>query len=196
MRLLNVCHELADLQGWGQCVATTGYGALHGLPQANDAYTASFNGTSSASSIVAAAAASLSSALEEAKGVPSTPQDVRARLIASGTPQDLISPGALPGEIGPQPDLRAALVTRPVSADLSITKSDSPDPATVGQALTYSLAVSNAGPDGASGVTVADTLPASVTFVSSTPSQGDLLPVVPASLSAISARSRAVQAPR
>ena len=161
-----------DLQGWGQCVATTGYGGLHGLPQANDAYTASFSGTSSASPIVAAAAASVSSALEEAKGVPSTPQDVRARLIASGTPQDLTSPGALPGEIGPQPDVRAAIVTRPVSADLSITKSDSPDPATVGRALTYSLAVSNAGPDGASDVTVTDTLPVSVTFVSATPSQG------------------------
>ena len=34
------------------------------------------------------------------------------------------------------------------SADLSITKSDSPDPVTVGNALTYTLTVSNAGLDG------------------------------------------------
>jgi uncharacterized repeat protein (TIGR01451 family) len=57
-------------------------------------------------------------------------------------------------------------------ADLSITKTDSRDPVMVGNNLSYTLAVSNAGPDEAAGITVSDTLPASVVFVSATPSQG------------------------
>lgn len=60
----------------------------------------------------------------------------------------------------------------PDSADLSIVKTDSPDPVLVGGSLTYTLAVSNAGPDTAAGVTVSDTLPAGTSYVSSTPSQG------------------------
>ena len=43
-------------------------------------------------------------------------------------------------------------VTQPVThADLSITKSDAPDPVTAGQSLTYTLTVANGGPDAASG---------------------------------------------
>ena len=59
-----------------------------------------------------------------------------------------------------------------LSADLGITKSDSPDPVTVGQELTYTLMVANLGPDTAAGVTVSDTLPPGVTFVSATSTQG------------------------
>jgi uncharacterized repeat protein (TIGR01451 family) len=58
------------------------------------------------------------------------------------------------------------------SADLSITKADSPEPVTVGSELTYTLTVNNAGPDAAAEVTVSDTLPGTVSFVSATPSQG------------------------
>jgi uncharacterized repeat protein (TIGR01451 family) len=58
------------------------------------------------------------------------------------------------------------------SADLSIVKSDAPDPVTAGMPLTYTLTVTNGGPSNATGVQVVDTLPASVTFVSATPSQG------------------------
>jgi uncharacterized repeat protein (TIGR01451 family) len=58
------------------------------------------------------------------------------------------------------------------SADLSLTKSDSPDPVTVGQELTYTITVSNAGPDAAQNVSVTDTLPAGVTFGSASASQG------------------------
>ncbi|MDJ0700974.1 MAG: outer membrane beta-barrel protein [Woeseiaceae bacterium] len=61
-----------------------------------------------------------------------------------------------------------------VDADLGITKSDSPDPVLGGQNLTYTITVTNDGPDAATGVTMTDTLPSSiaVTFVSATPSQG------------------------
>ena len=58
------------------------------------------------------------------------------------------------------------------SADLSITKTDSPDPVQVGQALTYILTVRNDGPTDATAVSVTDTLPAGVTFDSATASQG------------------------
>ncbi len=57
-------------------------------------------------------------------------------------------------------------------ADLSVTKADSPDPVTVGQTLTYTVTVTNDGPDPATGVTLVDTLPGGVTLVSATPSQG------------------------
>jgi uncharacterized repeat protein (TIGR01451 family) len=53
-------------------------------------------------------------------------------------------------------------------ADLSVTKSDSPDPVDPGQSLTYTIMVNNAGPSDAQNVVVTDTLPAGVTFVSTT----------------------------
>jgi uncharacterized repeat protein (TIGR01451 family) len=62
------------------------------------------------------------------------------------------------------------------TADLSITKSDSPDPVAAGGALTYSIAVKNAGPNAATNVVVTDDLPKGVTFVSAVPSQGTCAP--------------------
>ncbi|PSL51953.1 subtilisin family serine protease [Saccharothrix carnea] len=90
-----------DVQGWGECVTTTGYGALYGTG-ANDKYTAGFNGTSSASPIVASALASLLS-VAEANGQTLSPAQAREILIATGTPQN----GTL--EIGPLPNLRTAI---------------------------------------------------------------------------------------
>lgn len=59
-----------------------------------------------------------------------------------------------------------------ILSDLSITKADSPDPVTAGQTLTYTLAVTNSGPSATTAVTVTDTLPPGVTFVSATASPG------------------------
>jgi uncharacterized repeat protein (TIGR01451 family) len=58
------------------------------------------------------------------------------------------------------------------TADLSITKTDAPDPAHVGQNLTYTITVRNSGPADASGVTVSDTLPKNAGFGSVSSSQG------------------------
>ncbi len=58
------------------------------------------------------------------------------------------------------------------NSDLSVTKTDSPDPVTVGNNLTYTVTITNNGPGGATGVVLTDTLPVGVTFVSATPSQG------------------------
>jgi uncharacterized repeat protein (TIGR01451 family) len=60
------------------------------------------------------------------------------------------------------------------SSDVSITKSDTPDPVTVGNQLTYILTISNNGPDTATNVVVTDTLPSSFEFVSATPSSGGI----------------------
>jgi uncharacterized repeat protein (TIGR01451 family) len=57
-------------------------------------------------------------------------------------------------------------------ADLSVTKSDSPDPVQVGQLLTYTIQVSNLGPQDATGVTATDALPSHADFVSATSSAG------------------------
>ncbi len=51
-------------------------------------------------------------------------------------------------------------------ADLSITKTDSPDPVTAGNNLTYTITVTNNGPDAATTASWSDTLPAGTTFVS------------------------------
>jgi uncharacterized repeat protein (TIGR01451 family) len=56
--------------------------------------------------------------------------------------------------------------------DISVTKTDSADPVNLGDNITYTITVTNNGPDNATGVSLMDTLPASVNFVSATPSQG------------------------
>lgn len=58
------------------------------------------------------------------------------------------------------------------TADLSVDKSDGPDPVAVGAELAYTIAVTNAGPDAASGVELEDKLPNRLDFVSAVPSQG------------------------
>jgi uncharacterized repeat protein (TIGR01451 family) len=68
----------------------------------------------------------------------------------------------------------AAVVTaaQPGSANLKITKSDSPDPVRIGAELTYAIGVENLGPSPATGVTVTDNLPRGVDLVSATGPSG------------------------
>ncbi len=56
--------------------------------------------------------------------------------------------------------------------ELSISQTDTPDPVNVASSLSYTLTVSNAGPEDATGVTVVDTLPAGVTYQSASATQG------------------------
>src|SRR5262249_23012939 len=60
----------------------------------------------------------------------------------------------------------------PQRADLSLTKSVSNTAPNVGDTITFTVTLPNAGPDAATNVTVQDLLPAGLTFVSATPSQG------------------------
>jgi len=64
-------------------------------------------------------------------------------------------------------------------SDLKIEKSDAPDPVTAGSDLTYTLTVTNNGPNIADNIVAEDFLPVGVTFVSATPSQGAFLVGVP-----------------
>jgi uncharacterized repeat protein (TIGR01451 family) len=59
------------------------------------------------------------------------------------------------------------------AADLSVAKTDSPDPVSTGAALTYAITVTNVGPDTATNVVVTDTLPSGVAFVSAQTTQGN-----------------------
>ncbi|MGH9961314.1 MAG: PQQ-dependent sugar dehydrogenase, partial [Pyrinomonadaceae bacterium] len=63
-------------------------------------------------------------------------------------------------------------VISPSSVDLSLTKSASPNPGQVGLNLSYRVTVTNNGPALATNVSLIDTLPSGVSFVSATPSQG------------------------
>ena len=95
-----------NLSGHGNAVVTTGIGDLQSGVDAD--YTATFSGTSSAAPIVAGAAASVSSVAQE-NGLLLTPRQVRSILQWTATPQNTSSPGALAGNVGPVPDLDAAL---------------------------------------------------------------------------------------
>src|SRR5205823_8195664 len=50
------------------------------------------------------------------------------------------------------------------SADLAITKTDSPDPVAIGNNIVYTITASNNGPAAASNVTVTDAVPTGTTF--------------------------------
>lgn len=100
-----------NLQGPGNCVATTGYGNLGSEGGANGYYTKSFNGTSSATPVVASAAAALGSAFETLNNVAPTPTQIRTLLTQTGTAQNFTDLSALVGNIGPMPDLKRALAT-------------------------------------------------------------------------------------
>jgi uncharacterized repeat protein (TIGR01451 family) len=83
------------------------------------------------------------------------------------------SVAAAEGDSNPADNSASATTTvGAVTVDLALTKADSPDPVTVATTLTYTLTVTNNGPSTATNVVLSDPLPASVSFVSATPSQG------------------------
>ena len=66
----------------------------------------------------------------------------------------------------------AVAVVISATADLAVTMTDTPDPVVVGKPLSYAATITNNGPNAATGVSLTDSLPSSVTFVSAVPSQG------------------------
>ncbi|MBN9678808.1 S8 family peptidase [Salipiger bermudensis] len=103
--------DRVDLQGWGRGVTTLGYGGLFdglGPPSGpgllQQSYTANFSGTSSATPIVAGAAAAVQGAVLAAGGDPLTSIEMREVLRAGATPQ-----AADARDIGPLPNLRGAI---------------------------------------------------------------------------------------
>jgi len=91
--------------------------------------------------------------------------------VAEVTASDLVDPDSTPGN-GLAEDDRATASVTTTGIDLSLTKTVNDSSPNVGQNVTFTITVSNAGPDGATGVAVTDQLPAGLTFVSSSGSQG------------------------
>jgi subtilisin family serine protease len=113
---LGSCYgQRVDVQGWFDSIVTTS--AADGQPTYTDlffpdgdgrqAYTSSFGGTSGASPIIAAIAATMNSVAWETRGAPWNPVELRAAMVSTGTPQ----PSEEAQHIGPQPDLRRLLRT-------------------------------------------------------------------------------------
>ncbi len=88
------------------------------------------------------------------------------------TPQREFVTGTATDAAGDTSEFSACFEIVEDQADLSVTVTDSPDPVLQGNDVTYTVTVTNGGPDPAVGVTVTDQIPLSVTFRSATPSQG------------------------
>ncbi len=119
-----------NLQGYGSGVYTAGYGGLfNGGGDQDQYYTSTFGGTSSASPIVAGAAACLQGYYLATYGTPLTSDRIRDVLVTTGTPQK----GDTSLHIGPRPDLQAAiaaltappsLYARPILIDTTVSEGD------------------------------------------------------------------------
>jgi uncharacterized repeat protein (TIGR01451 family) len=92
---------------------------------------------------------------------------------ASGTITD--TAGVTSSTSDPDPQNNTAQVKTTVisptslEADLLIGVDSNPNPVEAGQSITYTLAITNSGPSDAAGVIVTNTLPAQVSFLSSSP---------------------------
>lgn len=91
-----------NVQGWGESVTTSGYGALHNGGE-HATYTSGFNGTSSATPVVTSAVVAIQSYAKNVLGTILTPQEMRSLLIETGRAQ------GSGGHIGPFPDVKAAI---------------------------------------------------------------------------------------
>lgn len=105
-RLFELWLARVDEQGWGENVTTTGYGDMFNPD--NDVrryYTRSFNGTSSATPIVASTVLAIQGVRQACGLPPLRPLEMRNLLARTGTRQG----EPLTTNIGPLPNLAAAL---------------------------------------------------------------------------------------
>jgi uncharacterized repeat protein (TIGR01451 family) len=98
-----------------------------------------------------------------------------AEITASDVPDPDSTPNNHIGE-----DDQSSVGVNAKEADLSITKSDSPDPVLSGSNITYTINVTNGGPDPSLNLTLSDTVPGNTTFQSLTPAAGWTCPTFPA----------------
>ncbi len=107
-----------NVQGWGQSVATLGYGAYATYGgDVNQEYTNSFNGTSSATPTVTSAVGLLQSFAIKVLERRLTPAEIRQILVSTGRAQT----GTLTTPIGPMPELQAAINSLLVSSPPSFS---------------------------------------------------------------------------
>ena len=113
-----------DVHGWGENVATLGYGELATVgDDVHQAYTARFAGTSSASPIVASAAVAIQSFAIARLGRSLAPDEMRQLLVSTGTPQL----PSVAGKIGPRPNIRAAIEKLAPAMELVCTDTEDDD---------------------------------------------------------------------
>ncbi len=91
-----------------------------------------------------------------------------AEVIAADQPD----PDSTPGNNDPAEDDQASITLTAQAADLSLTQQVDNAAPDVGDTVRFTVTVANAGPDDATSVAVEQLLPAGLTFVSSSPSQG------------------------
>jgi hypothetical protein len=119
---------------------TTGYGLYYrnadDISNPNFWYTDSFNGTSSASPIVAGSVANLQGIALNRSGSPISPNQVRTILVSTGSPQL----GDTSQNIGPRPNLSLAIAQIPTN---NPPTADANGPYTVGEGETVTLDASD-----------------------------------------------------
>ena len=107
-----------------------------------------------------------------------TPSQVRSRLRSSartfptGTGLDCTTSTCGAGIVDAEAAVEAALAD--VAADVAVTLTGSSDSVTLNDNLTYTITVSNNGPNTATGVTLTDALPSGLTYVIGRSESGDL----------------------
>ena len=89
---------------------------------------------------------------------------------AQVTAVDQFDPDSTPNNSVSTEDDQASVTVTPNVADLSLIKQVNNSTPNANQNVVFSVTITNSGPQGATNVTVADQLPAGLTFVSSTPS--------------------------
>src|SRR5262249_50791060 len=105
---------------------------------------------------------------------PSTPLTLTiTALVVSPNPQTNTATVSHSDQFDPDPDNNDASATvTSQQADLAVTKTASDPTPNVGDTVTYTITLTNNGPDTATNVTVTDLLPPGMLFVSATPSEG------------------------
>ena len=107
------------------------------------------------------------SSVSLAGGTLTVDADGSLALVNPNTPGSYSFDYRLENPVGAD-DATVTVTVVDLVADLSITMVDDADPVVAGNALSYTLTISNAGPDEAVNVVVTDTLPAGVTLVATT----------------------------
>jgi uncharacterized repeat protein (TIGR01451 family) len=109
---------------------------------------------------------------------PSVTFTLVVAVVATTTPGTVISDIASISAAGGDPNsannsaTATTVVASPSQSDVAIVKTAAPEPVNQGTNLAYTLQVTNNGPAVATGVTVSDTLPTQVTYVSASTTQG------------------------
>lgn len=116
-------------------------------------------GCTQAGGVVTCALGQLATGVNRTIAITVTPQASTSGTYIANTVQVASS------VLDPDPANNSFLLETAIDpVDLSVVKRDAPDPAIVGNPMTYTLVVSNSGPSNATGVTLLDTLPPGVSF--------------------------------